>query len=44
MKKIIAVLIAVCLMGIACAASADKLAEIKEKGKLLVGANIIPAI
>ena len=40
MKKIIAVLIAVCLMGIACAASADKLAEIKEKGKLLVGANI----
>lgn len=41
MKKIVALLmIAVLLMGICCAASADKLSEIKEKGKIVVGANI----
>ena len=37
MKKIVALLLAVLLVGICCAASADKLAEIKEKGKLIVG-------
>ena len=34
MKKIIALVLAVMLVGICCVASADKLAEIKEKGKL----------
>ena len=40
MKKIIALVLAVMLVGICCVASADKLAEIKEKGKLVVGSNI----
>ena len=40
MKKIITVLLAVLMISVMCAASADKLADIEAKGKLLVGANI----